>query len=119
MLRTIDIARIAHEVNKAYCESLGDNSQLTWDDAPDWQKQSAVMGVNFHVDNPNSGPEASHNSWLAEKEKDGWKYGIVKDVERKTHPCMVPFDQLPREQQAKDFIFRGVIHGCIDAENSQ
>lgn len=104
------IARVAHEVNRAYCRSLGDNSQLPWSECPSWQKESARAGVQFHLDNPDAGPSASHDSWLSVKEADGWIYGPVKDAERKTHPCIVPFDLLPREQQAKDFLFRAVIH---------
>jgi hypothetical protein len=56
------------------------------------------------------GPEASHISWMTQKVADGWKYGEVKDAEAKTHPCIRPFAELPREQQAKDFIFRAVVH---------
>ena len=105
-----EIAKVCHEVNRAYCMALGDNSQLPWEDAPDWQKTSAVNGVRMHMNNPNAGPEASHNAWLKEKEETGWKYGPVKDTEKKEHPCMVPFGELPTEQQAKDFIFRAVVH---------
>ena len=25
-----DIARVCHEVNRAYCQALGDNSQVEW-----------------------------------------------------------------------------------------
>lgn len=104
------IARVCHETNRAYCEALGDNSQVAWEDAPDWQRDSAVEGVRFHIENPDAGPSASHNSWMAQKEADGWVYGEVKDEEKKTHPCMVSFFLLPVEQQAKDFIFRAIVH---------
>ncbi len=104
-----EIARVCHEVNKAYCEALGDTSQPPWDEAPDWQRQSAVNGVQFHLDNPHAKASASHESWLEEKRQSGWAYGEVKDPEKKEHPCFVPFDALPREQQAKDFIFKGVV----------
>lgn len=104
------IARACHEVNRAYCEALGDHSQPAWDDAPQWQKDSAIMGVNLHVDNPEAGPAASHLSWHRQKIQDGWVYGPVKDATKKEHPCMVPFTELPVEQQAKDFIFRAVVH---------
>ena len=92
--------------------SLGDLSQPSWDDAPDWQKQSAITGVNLHTKNTEAGVEASHESWMKEKVDDGWVYGEKKDPEAKppTHHCIVPFDQLPKEQQAKDFIFRAVVH---------
>ena len=104
------VARVCHEVNKAYCEALGDSSQKAWEDAPQWQKDSAVLGARLHIEHPEAGPEASHESWMAQKLADGWVYGIVKDEVAKTHHCLVPFDQLPREQQAKDYIFRAVVH---------
>jgi hypothetical protein len=113
MLSQVEVARVAHEVNRAYCQAIGDNSQPKWEDAPDWQKESAVKGVEFHAVNPNAGPEASHESWLEQKKQDGWKYGEVKDAEKKEHPCFVPFSELPKEQQAKDYLFRAVVHALI------
>lgn len=103
------IARACHEVNRAYCEALGDHSQPSWEDAPAWQRESARMGVDLHMMG-DFGPEASHISWMKQKVDDGWVYGPEKNPEKKEHPCLVPFDQLPREQQAKDFIFRAVVH---------
>lgn len=105
----IDVARVAHEVNRAYCLALGDASQPAWEDAPDWMKDSANAGVSLHW-HDDHGPEASHAAWMAHKVADGWVYGPAKDAERKTHPCIVPFAELPPEQQAKDFIFRAVVH---------
>lgn len=105
---TLEIARVCHEVNAAYCRALGDTSQMPWEDAPSWQRESAVMGVELHLSGEH-GPEASHNSWLAEKERCGWVYGEKKDPVAKTHPCMVPFGELPQHQQAKDFIFKAIV----------
>ena len=104
------IAQVCHEVNRAYCLALGDTSQPAWDLAPFWQRESAIRGVSLHVDHPDAGPAQSHESWLAQKVADGWTYGPVKDAEKKEHPCMVPFEELPTLQQAKDYIFRAVVH---------
>lgn len=104
------IAKVAHEINRAYCEALGDTSQPTWEQAPNWQRDSAINGVRFHLENPNASPSHSHESWLAEKAATGWKYGPVKDPEAKEHPCFVPYDELPVEQRAKDYLFRAVVH---------
>lgn len=103
------IARTCHEANRAYCQALGDDSQKSWDEAPEWQRESARNGVLFHL-NGDHGPEASHESWLAEKRAQGWKYGPVKDPEAKEHPCFVPYSELPPEQKAKDYIFRAIVH---------
>lgn len=108
-MKPIEIAKMVHEVNRAYCKALGDTSQLSWEDAPQWQKDSALKGVLFHASNPEYGPENSHESWLAEKNSTGWVYGVEKDEEKKTHPCMVPYNKLPVEQQAKDYIFKAIV----------
>ncbi|CDQ41843.1 hypothetical protein [Virgibacillus salexigens] len=60
------IAELCHNVNKAYCESIGDLSQPKWEDAPD-----------------------------------------------KTHPCLVPYNELPVEQKTKDYLFKAVIDTVI------
>lgn len=104
------IAQVCHEINRAYCTAFDDNSQLPWEEAPEWQKTSAINGVKFHLENLDAGPEASHNSWLKEKEESGWVFGKEKDVEAKTHPCIVPFEALPLQQKAKDYLFRQVVH---------
>jgi hypothetical protein len=109
-VKIVKIAIVCHEVNRAYCEAMGDKSQPKWKDAPDWQKDSAINGVQFHIDNPTAGPSASHESWLKQKAAEGWKYGLVKDPEKKEHPCFVPYEKLPAEQKAKDFIFTAIVN---------
>ena len=104
-----DIAQVAHEINKAYCQSIGDHSQPTWEEAPDWQKTSAINGVTFHLNNPGSLPSRSHEEWLKEKQATGWKYGPVKDPSKKEHPCFVSYDELPAAQKVKDSLFIAVV----------
>lgn len=104
------IARIVHEANRAYCQTLGDDSQKPLDEAPDWQRSSAVDGVSGIVAGTITRPEASHESWLAEKERTGWKYGPVKDAEKKEHPCFVPYAELPPEQAKKDALFFAIVN---------
>jgi hypothetical protein len=109
-MQPLHIAIVAHAVNAAYCQSLGDRSQSPWDQAPEWQQQSALVGVTMHLTNPDATPEQSHESWLAEKVAAGWTYGPVKDPELKQHPCCVPYDELPIEQRVKDHLFKAVVN---------
>jgi hypothetical protein len=109
----LKIAKICHETNKAYCETLGDLSQLPWCDAPQWQKDSAINGVKFHRENPDAKSSHSHESWLKEKEKAGWKYGPVKDVEKKEHPCFVLYNALPEYQKLKDSFFIAIVNTAL------
>jgi hypothetical protein len=108
-------ARAAHEANRAWCLLHNDTSQPAWEDAPEWQRASAINGV--HGVAAGNTPRQSHEAWLAEKAASGWKYGPVKDPEKKEHPCFVPYDDLPTEQQAKDLIFVAVVNAFFDAAN--
>ena len=112
---TEDIARITHELNRRWCQLTGDDSQPPWDGAPDWQRESAIAGVEFLRDNPDAPPSASHDSWLAQKVADGWRYGPTKDPARKEHPCMVPYEQLPAMQRAKDTFFVAAVRALLES----
>lgn len=113
----IDIARVCHEANRAYCFALGDDTQKSWHEAPDWQRESAVVGVRFCLENPDAPPSANHDSWLRQKEADGWKYGAVKDADKKEHPCFVPYDDLPDDQKRKDALFKAVVASLAGMAN--
>jgi hypothetical protein len=104
-----DIARTTYNVNRAYCEALGDHSFGPWEEAPEWQKVANRAGVNFHLCHPDAPPSASHESWFAQKLADGWTWGSKKDPEKKEHPCMVPFEDLPADQRVKDYLFKAVV----------
>lgn len=114
------IARICHETNRAYCQSIGDISQPAWELAPDWQRSSAIKGVQFHLHchemNERPSPSASHESWIEEKRHDGWIYGPVKDAETKQHPCFVPYEELPLSQRLKDYLFGAIVAAFVTAD---
>lgn len=109
MLDTVFVAKMCHEVNRAYCEALGDHSQVAWKDAEEWQRESAVDGVIYKLIYPLATPAEQHENWCKAKQADGWIYGPEKDAEKRTHPCLVAYDQLPVAQRAKDHIFCAVV----------
>lgn len=109
-----DIAQICHEANRAYCETMEDGSQVPWDESPQWQRDSALSGVKFHIANPDSKPRDSHEAWYEHKLADGWSYGDIKNPETKEHPCMVPFEELPIEQQRKDKLFLAIVRALTE-----
>lgn len=108
-ITVLDIAKACHEANKVLCEALGDTSQVHWSEAPEWQVTSAAVGVQFNIENPDAPASHSHDCWLKEKKETGWKYGPVKDPEKKEHPCFVPYEELPKEQQVKDHLFKAIV----------
>jgi hypothetical protein len=103
------IAKVCHEANRAFCAAMGDFSAPSWDLAPDWMKENSINGVEFRINNPDAGHDAQHNDWMADKIKHGWVYGEEKDAAKKTHPCLVPYNELPLFQQKKDKLFCAIV----------
>jgi hypothetical protein len=103
------IAMLCHEANRVWCALNGDSSQKFWIDAEEWQRESAKKGVEFAIANPDAPASAQHQAWSDDKIANGWKYGPVKDAELKTHPCLVPFEELPEYQQKKDKLFKAIV----------
>lgn len=106
---TVLVAMLAYEANRKYCKLIGDDTQLPWADTPENIKNSLIAGVEALKFNPSMTPEEQHESWMRYKIEDGWKYGPVKDIEKKTHPCMIEYRYLPPEQRFKDYIFNSVV----------
>jgi hypothetical protein len=103
------IAIVCHDANRALCITQGDESQVVWTKASHWQRKSAIAGVQFVLDNPTATSEETHESWMSHKIKDGWTLGPIKDGAKKTHPCLVPYGQLPESQRKKDHLFRAIV----------
>lgn len=101
------VAKTCHYVNKAYCESIGDFSQPNWDNIPD--HAGDIAWAWSYMVHPDLTPKQIHANWMATKEAHGWKYGPVKNMETKEHPSMVPYDQLPKEEQVKDALILAVV----------
>lgn len=103
------IAIVCHEANRSVCLQYGDDSQKSWQDSPEWQRESAIAGVAFKLNNPEATAADQHENWLKDKVADGWTFGEVKDPEKKIHPCLVPYDELPAFQKKKDSVFQAIV----------
>jgi len=103
------IAMMCHAANKAWCDANDQPGQKSWEEADEWQRESAIKGVEFRLANPLASKDGQHNAWMEDKIANGWVYGEVKDAEAKTHPCIVPYDQLPEVDRKKDDIFCAIV----------
>lgn len=103
------IARVIHAANREFCATHGDFSLSDWAATSDEIKHSVIDGVVNRLKNPATTPEQSHENWMKFKEGQGWKYGPEKNEELKTHPAMLPYEQLPAHQKQKDHIFNAIV----------
>lgn len=108
------IARVCHEANRAFAAAHGDFSHPVWDEAEDWMREATYEGIRYRLANPEAPPGAQHRQWMEQKRATGWTYGAVKDGEAKTHPLLIPFEELPEREKQKDALFMGVISALTE-----
>jgi hypothetical protein len=58
-----------------------------------------ALAIEAHIERL---AEAEHDGWMAQRLKDGWRYGSPRDDARKLHPSIVPYRDLPEAEKEKD-----------------
>lgn len=102
------IAEVCHNANRSLQHLLNDPVSPEWHETDFETRQSATEGVMLAQDGKS--PEQLHESWVEFKLKHGWSYSAEpKNVETKTHPCLVPYGELPVEQRMKDELFFSIV----------
>ena len=43
-----------------------------------------------------------HEVWAQNRMNEGWTYGPERDDSKKTHPCLVPYEELPESEREYD-----------------
>ncbi|WP_225623922.1 RyR domain-containing protein [Rhodococcus rhodochrous] len=103
-----EIAHVCHEANRALQKIVGDASPSPhWEYAPADQRRSSRHGVSTALSGAT--PEQLHAEWCRVKHEDGWTWGPEKNPLDKTHPCLVPYADLPPEQRLKDALFHAIV----------
>jgi RyR domain len=103
-----EIARVIHKANSELQDIQGDPvPSLPWDSEDEEIRAGVIANVAYARDGATSA--ALHDAWLRDKAARGWRYGQEKDAQARTHPCMVPYDQLPAEQRDKDRLFIAIV----------
>jgi RyR domain len=106
-----DIARVVHAANNALQGIVGDPwASPPWPAAENWRREAKINSVRAVREAVGElTPEMIHDEWMRWYTAHGWVYGPIKDDVLKTHPCMVPFHELPEEQQVKDALFLAIV----------
>lgn len=48
--------------------------------------------------------ENVHENWSVGRISEGWVYGVARDDEKKTTPCLIPYAELPESEKEYDRI---------------
>jgi len=103
-----ELARLAHGVLMQY--SLAYGSELKpWEEVCEKDQKHLVSRIAHFMTYPDAEAGAPHESWRMRISLSGWTQGPF-NADRKTRPDLCFFSQLPQEQQACDFIIKGLVH---------
>ena len=47
--------------------------------------------------------EAEHDGWMNSRLRNGWRYGKLRDTERRIHHLLIPFRKLDDGERQKDY----------------
>ncbi|NKZ84469.1 hypothetical protein GS982_19910 [Rhodococcus hoagii] len=102
------IARICHEANRAV-QIINRDGRVN----PHWPAMSKPMRESAErgVAKARAGatPEELHAAWCEDKRARGWTFGPEKNERLKTHPCLVPYGELPERERVKDRLFNAIV----------
>lgn len=107
------IAQLVNHVNNKICE-LNKEQQSSWEELPQHMKEGLIKAIK-----DNLSPEEGHNQWMKNRLENGWTYGTTKDIQLKTSPCLIPYNQLPYQQQIKDYIRQAIIEFFKDDPDNE
>lgn len=106
------IAHVCHAANRALQIEQNDPTipvSPRWDKLDEETRQSAIQGVQNILDGKVTTPEQSHIEWMRFKHNHGWKLGPVKDEDKREHPLLVSYIELPVAQRIKDALFFAIV----------
>lgn len=106
-VNAVDIAKVCHAANTAIRECFGEDAP-----PPFSLDNGATTGVLYVLSDPCIPDEMLHQAWMKARLAAGWTHGVY-DPAQKTHPNLVPFEQLDPRQKLKDRLFRNIVRSFI------
>ena len=103
-----EIAEICHAANLGLQAVNGDSQPSDpWWCLPAETQMVVMQGVERAL--KGATPAELHLSWMVSMQERGWRHGPVKDPQKRTHPNLVPYSELPQAERDKDSLFRAIV----------
>lgn len=108
MIRIKDIARVCYEANRALQVVQGSPyPNVGWMLTHHAQREAAIEQVKAVIEGRSA--EQVHQAWMDDQIADGWTHGAEVSGLAKTHPCLVPYDDLGSDQKVRDRVFSQIV----------
>lgn len=108
VLTPLIIAEICLNAVSVHAQAFG-GTVPKWNEALQEQQQQAVDEVLCYLNRPEATPYQLHGGWIQDMLDAGWSRGNEFSAERKLHPGLVPFVDLPAERQAEKLLVHELV----------
>lgn len=112
------IAQVCYDAERSFRQINGDNSLNPWDYAEGSQKRKAAQTVQAILLTEGASADQVHELWMLQMLANGWNFGPKENETAKTHPFLVPFHQLPEDQQHLTRLTVGIVNSLAAAPAS-
>ena len=104
----LTIAALCFSALRAQAEAYG-QPMPTWEEAAPERQQAVVDEVMMYLNNPELTCYQAHGAWIDTMLAAGWSRGPEYSADKKQHPGLMPFVDLPAERQAEKLITRTLV----------
>jgi len=88
------VAKVMHGTVSTLFDAIGASPPTQWCDLSETEQQGYIKGASVYLSHPNLTGHALHEEWRAHLSNLGWRHAAEYDINRKTHPNLLPWEQL-------------------------
>ena len=103
-------AQVAHQQNQAYKAAIGQPLEGSWSQMDSTGQQFVLDKVRYYLMNSHAVVSSLHDDWAYSQFNNGWAFGESLDEEKRTHPLLVLFSELPLTRQIEDLMFMQTVY---------
>lgn len=115
----LTVEQVAVGCNSACCNFLNSsdhtrNAMLPWELMSEEERNGLISRVNIKLTRPEMSAELLHNEWMDMMISEGWRYGPLKDVNKKSDPMLLSYNDLIIEYRMLDVIISRIVSTLSD-----
>jgi len=105
------IAAVAYAANRQFSQIVGGKPvNPPWEEYPEDLKQNLITAVKKTVNEKIVSAKLNHLQWVKDRMDMGYEKGENINWKKKTHPDLVPFEELPLSSQLKNVLFLAIVN---------